>query len=477
MTDNTPALAKRALSLDALRGFAILTMVLSGVVPYRTLPGWMYHAQTPPPSRMFDPSVPGITWVDLVFPFFLFALGAAIPLALSKRIEKGASWVYLLRTIAERTLLLVFFSIFLRHIRPHVINPDIYSNPTWSAWFLALLGFAVMFAIFLRSPETWKRNLSLGIKAFGWLGALLFCVLIRYPDGSRFSLQRSDIILIVLTNGFLFGSLAWLFTRDKLLLRLGLMGILIAIRLAHPVAGWVQTIWNYSPIPWIYKLYYLQYLLIIIPGTIVGDFFVDWMKKTEIAHSPGWSRGRLMGLVVLMVGFQVLMLVGLYARWLWQTTSLACVFCGIGFYLVKKPLTETERLLCKLFQWGVYWLILGLIFEPFEGGIKKDHPTLSYYFVTIGLAVFLLIAFEIIIDLFRQPRTLRLLIDNGQNPMIAYVGWANLLWPLLGLTHLYTYFEKITPGPWPGFGRALFYTLILAVFVSYCTRKKLYWRT
>jgi predicted acyltransferase len=81
----------RALSLDALRGLAILMMVLSGVVPYRVLPDWMYHAQLPPPTHAFDPTLAGLTWVDLVFPMFLFAMGAAIPMALSRRLEKGIS--------------------------------------------------------------------------------------------------------------------------------------------------------------------------------------------------------------------------------------------------------------------------------------------------------------------------------------------------------------------------------------------------
>src|SRR6056297_1494486 len=133
---------KRATNLDALRGFAILTMVLSGVVPYKSLPAWMYHAQTPPPTRAFDPSIPGITWVDLVFPFFLFALGAALPIALNKRIrDKAKSLVGTLKYIFERTFLLGFFAIFSRHIRPYVINSNIYSNPHITDWLLAIAGF------------------------------------------------------------------------------------------------------------------------------------------------------------------------------------------------------------------------------------------------------------------------------------------------------------------------------------------------
>ena len=38
----------RAYSLDALRGYAILTMVLSGQIASGVLPAWMYHAQVGP---------------------------------------------------------------------------------------------------------------------------------------------------------------------------------------------------------------------------------------------------------------------------------------------------------------------------------------------------------------------------------------------------------------------------------------------
>ena len=77
----------RSLSLDALRGIAILLMVFSSRIPFGVLPEWMYHAQVPPPKHIFDGTIPGISWGDLVFPYFLFAMGAAIPLALHSRME------------------------------------------------------------------------------------------------------------------------------------------------------------------------------------------------------------------------------------------------------------------------------------------------------------------------------------------------------------------------------------------------------
>jgi hypothetical protein len=53
---------KRAISLDAFRGFAIIMMVLSGTIASNVLPAWMYHAQVLPRSNYnFDPTIYGIS--------------------------------------------------------------------------------------------------------------------------------------------------------------------------------------------------------------------------------------------------------------------------------------------------------------------------------------------------------------------------------------------------------------------------------
>ena len=56
----------RASSLDALRGYAILTMVLSGSIAWGVLPGWMYHAQVGPRSNfVFDGSIYGLSLIHI----------------------------------------------------------------------------------------------------------------------------------------------------------------------------------------------------------------------------------------------------------------------------------------------------------------------------------------------------------------------------------------------------------------------------
>ncbi|MBU2446590.1 MAG: DUF5009 domain-containing protein [Bacteroidetes bacterium] len=469
---------QRALALDALRGFAILTMLLSGQIPFHTnvLPAWMYHAQVPPPEHKWISTLPGITWVDLVFPFFLFAMGAAFTLALSRRLEKGIPQWKISLGILERGFLLGFFALYVQAIRPYVIS----KTPTTEIWLLSLLAFFLLFPILIRLPENWNLWMRIGLKTMGWIGAVLILALLQYPDGSGFSLYRSDIIIIVLTNMAVFGSFVWLFTRKNLLFRIGLFGILIGFRLSNmpeQLGGWVTDLWNFSPIPWMYKLYYLQYLFIVIPGMIAGDMILNWMKqKSELSesHRENW---RTITFAILMFIFILEMLIGLYARWIVETTILTIILCGISFWLMSKPLNETEKLYKGLFTWAAFWLILGLTFEPYEGGIKKDKATMSYYFITSGLAICTYIFFSIIIDVFKKRKWVQLLIDNGQNPMIAYAGINNFIIPLLAVTSATQLLDWMAVSPWLGFLKGFIITLLLALFVSLCTKKKIFWRT
>src|SRR6185503_16715374 len=89
--------AVRAYAVDALRGLAFLGVVLGEAKPYEVLPAWIYHAQEPPPTHEMNTDIAGLTFPDLVFPFFLFTMGVAIPLALTRRIEKGAGLGEILR--------------------------------------------------------------------------------------------------------------------------------------------------------------------------------------------------------------------------------------------------------------------------------------------------------------------------------------------------------------------------------------------
>src|SRR3954470_14437316 len=72
----------RIVSIDALRGLVMFTMIfvndLAGA-PETIVPPWMRHFH----------GKSGMTFVDLVFPAFLFIVGMSIPFALGARMAKG----------------------------------------------------------------------------------------------------------------------------------------------------------------------------------------------------------------------------------------------------------------------------------------------------------------------------------------------------------------------------------------------------
>lgn len=466
---------QRVLALDALRGLSILLMLFASSIPFGVLPSWMYHAQEPPPANIFNPNLPGITWVDLVFPFFLFTMGAAIPLALSRRLKGGASLWRVFPAVLWRGILLAGFALYVDQIRPEVIS----NNPDWRVWPLALLGFALLFPVLAKLPEHWSRTSRYSVRALGWGGAVLLMALLKFPDGSGFSLYRSDIIILVLANVAFFGGIIWLFTRDRLFVRLGVMGLLVALRLSAGAPGWISTFWNFSPFSWLYQLRFLQYLLIAIPGTIVGDIILKWMNPGagDSGIERSWSTTRLVLISVLMVAINVVVVIGLKTQWVFGTSVAAVILCLIGWPLIKRPSTPTEDLIRTFYSWGLYWLILGLLCEPYEGGIKKDPATLSYYFVTSGLAILILIALVISIDILNRKKAFQFLIDSGQNPMIAYAGINSLIAPLLALTGLGNLLQIITPTPWLGVLRGAFITFLIALATTLFTRKKIFLRT
>jgi len=475
MSDNA-AYNKRALSLDAFRGYAILTMVLSGTIAFGILPAWMYHAQTPPPTNEFDPSVFGITWVDLVFPFFLFAMGAAFPFSIGKRLEKGFSrWRVSLESI-YRGCQLTFFAIFIQHLYPWVIS----SPQDYRAWLITLAAFALMFPMFMRLPckmHGWMQN-TIKFAAFG-IGILILLT-VNYANGRSFSIAYSNIIILLLANMAIFGSLIYIFTTKNKLARLAVLPFVMAVLLGKDTDGsWQQAVFNFSPVPWMYKFYYLKYLFIVLPGSIAGEYLLEWMGKNDANSNTGKNKKNKTAAVLILITVALIVsnLVFLLAR---MTIINLIVTSGLliaGYFLLKPCKSIDEALWKKFFTAGAYLLMLGLFFEAFEGGIRKDHSTYSYYFVTSGLAFMALIFFSVICDYFRCNKSVSFLVKAGQNPMIAYVGASMVVTPILQIVGAGSLLDMMSTNPWLGFLRGVIITALVTLMAMFFTRIKWFWRT
>lgn len=467
---------QRAYALDALRGYAIITMVLCSSIAWGILPAWMYHAQIPPPDHIHNPNLAGLTWVDLVFPFFLFAMGAAFPFSIGKRIEKGESLLRLLWDALSRGLQLTVFAVFIQHFYPYVLS----APQDARSWLLALTAFALLFPMFMRMPFKMPSWAHLGIKLSAFILAFVLLMNVKYADGRVWSLDYSNIIILVLANMAFWGSSLYLFTRKNRWTRIVVLVCLMGIMLSAQVEGtWTKALYNFTPFPWMYKFVFLKYLFIVVPGTIAGEYLMEWITE-RAANTTQEVKDDRRGPVLLLclaTGLIVLNLCLLQSRLVEINAVVTFSLLALGCLLLRKAEGGYRKLWRNLFYAGTYLLIIGLCFESYEGGIKKDPSTFSYYFVTSGLAFMALLIFNIICDFYGHIRSTRFLVMSGQNPMIAYVSESLLIMPLFGLLGVTPLLSYLSANPWLGFLRGVLITSIAVLVTMFFSRIKWFWRT
>jgi predicted acyltransferase len=120
---------------------------------------------------------------------------------------------------------------------------------------------------------------------------------------------------------------------------------------------------------------------------------------------------------------------------------------------------------------------LGLSFEAYEGGIKKDFSTYSYYFVTVGLAFFSFIVLAVLQSLTIAKPIHRFMVLSGQNPMMAYVSGSLLLLPIMHLTGVIDYWNGMNGSFFSGFLKGLLFTILACGVTFPFTKKGMVWKS
>ncbi len=476
----------RAESLDSLRGFAIFMMVLSGSHLSWVLPAWMSHAQCPPPSGAFDPSIYGITWVDLVFPFFLFSMGAAYAFSIGSRIERGVGKGRLIIDALWRYAKLAYFALFIYHVNPWVLSnaPGRDGVATVTDWIITLCGFVLLFAIYLRIPgqlNIWVR------RTIHWLGVVVATALMVWTDcrnGGSFNLYQSNIIILVLANMAAFGTIIYILTINRPWARVAVLPFLMAIILCKNADGsWQQDVFNWSPLPWLYRFDFLKYLFIIIPGTFDGEYLHSSLKTRTTRQSEGTATTPKYNWATILVALLSATLIGLNVWMLFERYLVANLFTSaaivVAIAILSRFMPLYSKFYIRLTSLGAYMLMLGLFFEAFDGGIRKDPSSFDYWFTTSGLACYCLNFFVIICDIFHWRRIAAPFSMAGKNPMIAYVAAQLFVMPVLNLCHIgdaYT-LDYFTVSPFMAVLHGLIVTSLAIATAAFFTHIKWFWRT
>lgn len=560
----------RAHALDALRGYAIITMVLSAMEAFSVLPRWMYHAQVPPPDHVFDPTIYGITWVDIIFPFFLFSMGAAIPLSLGRQHAKGESIMKLTWKTVQRWVKLTFFAIFIIHAFPFMLGYE----QEWMRYAMPIFFFILLCFMFMPNPFGLSPYKARAITWSAYLVAVGFMLLQPYAGGAPFRLTDSDCIMLILANVSLTGSIIYLLTIGHHLRRLALLPFLVALFMAaHTANSWPALLIHTSWLPWLYLPAYQEYLLIIIPGTVAGEWIAQWLekmkandmskglvdnyqKKNEAVLENGnplkGGRGAVLEngnkvkndekavlenenmvrtrseemkdkenalalpVALLSLALIVVNVVLLFGRHLVANLVATMVLTALTALLLRSrreagttdveaakqraaskdassqeaakqevynqksssaPVSPTLHFWQRLSSAGAYLLLLGLCLESYEGGIRKDDVTLSYLFVTCGLAFYALLLLTVVCDHWHVRWLCTPLEMVGKNPMVAYVSSSMVIIPVLILTQLYPYIDALSSQPLTGFLKGVLLTALCMALTAWFTHKRWFWKT
>ena len=575
----------RAHALDALRGYAIITMVLSAMEAFSVLPRWMYHAQVPPPDHVFDPTIYGITWVDIIFPFFLFSMGAAIPLSLGRQHAKGESIMKLTWKTVQRWVKLTFFAIFIIHAFPFMLGYE----QEWMRYAMPIFFFILLCLMFMPNPFGLSPYKARAITWSAYLVAVGFMLLQPYAGGAPFRLTDSDCIMLILANVSLTGSIIYLLTIGHPLRRLALLPFLVALFMAaHTANSWPALLIHTSWLPWLYLPAYQEYLLIIIPGTVAGEWIAQWLetmkandtskglvdnyqKKSEAVLENGnplkGGRGAVLEngngvkndekavlenenkvrtrsedmkdkenalalpVALLSLALIVVNVVLLFGRHLVANLVATMVLTALTAWLLRSrraagttgveaakqraalkdassqnaakqevssreassqeaaqqevsnhrsssiTASPTLHFWQRLSSAGAYLLLLGLCLESYEGGIRKDDVTLSYLFVTCGLAFYALLLLTVVCDHWHVRWLCAPLEMVGKNPMVAYVSASMVIIPVLILTHIYPYIDALSSQPLTGFLKGVLLTALCMALTAWFTHKRWFWKT
>jgi predicted acyltransferase len=177
---------------------------------------------------------------------------------------------------------------------------------------------------------------------------------------------------------------------------------------------------------------------------------------------------------MLLFGLIFVNIILLFSRMLVFNLFLNAGGILLVFYLLRE---HKNSLAYRLFSMGSYLLLLGLFFEAWEGGIKKDSSTYSYYFVTAGLANYLLVFFNSWQATVIGKKANSYLAANGQNPMVAYVAGNLLLTPFLHLTGITALMDLMNANAFAGFMKGIIFSGIVSIITYFFTLKKWYWKT
>jgi len=270
---------QRILSVDIFRGITIFVMMfVNDIASLMSLPWWTYH---------IPPGVQGITYVDVVFPAFLFIVGMMIPPAINKRLAKNTSIPRLLYHIVVRSLSLVVIGILIMNGRQLYPEASHISYPLWNV--LMFIGVILLWNDYPKS-EGKKKTIFTILK---WSGLVLLVVLLfiyrrKSGDEIRWIDPKNSSILGGIGWAYLSASLIYLIFHRRFWM-LALSFALLVMLNVFTKTGWLGFIEDIPEILWPVRSGGLA--SITMAGVIVSKIFLADKLAPDLQKKLAWGFG------------------------------------------------------------------------------------------------------------------------------------------------------------------------------------------
>lgn len=304
---------ERILSIDAFRGITILVMIfVNELAGIRDIPQWMKHM-----PRDAD----AMSFVDVVFPGFLFIVGMSIPFAINRRLKKGDSFIQLQQHILFRTLGLLVLGFFMVNAEGGYDEKAM--GMSINLW--ALLFFAAAILIW-KVYYTTNKIIIYSLRAIGFIALVTLAVIYRGSNGEYIT-PRWWGILGLIGWAYLYSCVFYqLFSGNKYLLML-----MIAACLAFYAIGKMPSVDHSNWGHWISaQRGNAAHTSITLCGIVASLIFFDVTK--ELADKTRFLHALLFTLLLFAAGYLLrpyFKISKIYATPTWCLYSAA--FCTIIF--------------------------------------------------------------------------------------------------------------------------------------------------
>ena len=364
------------------------------------LPWWTYHAHA---------SEDRMTYVDMVYPFFLFIVGMSIPLSITQRLKRNSSQAALWLHVLIRAASLIVLGLILANAEKADPSRMPISGNLWAL--IGLVGAALYLNIYPKSERF--PAYSKILRVLGLIGVIVMYAIFRRT-----------------TQG---GNVAWIDPSYPEIL--GLIGFTY---LGVAVLYIPTRRWKWAAAAWFLALLAFNILstarLVPLPGSLPMYIFP-------------FDNGAMA--CIVMAGVVV-----------------SQIFLGASPGITPRP--APKQAMTVAISLGIVALIAGWICIPL--GISKIRATPTWSLWSIGAAILLFTFLYWICDVRRQTNWAFLLKPAGTNALLTYLLpdlWYFLM-GTLGITYLDTHLNL----GWPAVVKTVVFTLVMLSFASLLTKAR-----